>query len=102
MKTIKQRTACIAGKILTRVLSVYERWNFRQTACIAGKILTRVFSVYERWNFRQWQRKSSPAHSPRVFAAAKTVALVVERTRSRTQVTSCLLGGYREKEVGRW
>ena len=79
MKTIKQRTACIAGKILTRVLSVYERWNFRQ-----------------------WQRKSTPAHSPRVFAAAKTVALVVERTRSRTLVTSCLLGGYREKKVGRW
>ena len=52
--------------------------------------------------FASGKKKSTPAHSPRVFAAAKTVALVVERTRSRTLVTSCLLGGYREKKVGRW
>ena len=65
MKTIKQRVAGIAGKILTRVLSVYERWNF----C-------------------QWQRKSTPAHSPRVFAAAKTVALITEGTRARNLVSS--------------
>ena len=84
---------CISFTVVVLMKTIKQR-----TACIAGKILTRVLSVYERWNFRQWQRKSTPAHSPRVFAAAKTVPLVVERTRSRTLVTSCLLGGYREKK----
>ena len=74
---------CISFTVVVLMKNIKRRID-----CIAGKILTRVLSVYERWNFRQWQRKSSPAHSPRVFAAAKTVALIVERTRARNLVSS--------------